>query len=404
MSSKIKNANNEIANSPPLAIKSVVTKTTSNGSGSGPLTPRGSKTLGWFLSEALADKEPVAPLKAASPPPAPASDTASSTSSVDEKKKSRRGKNSGQRGKKVNLECLFVKKRPGCVGPESYNEHAIPEDKLASANKEQAKEDYWYYDPVSDGFYYEQNGSRGWRKRMPANVSLSRAKPFDAMEKLAVAQQQAVAQAQAQAQVQAQSQGTAAAAAATTNPQFFTPAIKYYDAVSDGYFYEMASVDGWKKRQPHSSSQSSTSSSSAPMERENSVSSHGHHPFDESEEKTLLPLLHNLPPYLKNTYKNPMDMIICQSTEKPNSVASSSSFSDEPSNYYWPKSSVDEALPSSGSQKPFSLPLADDSDDSASSSSSRNVWSWDVDRFIQDMNFNAGDCGTWTDSSATSPP
>ena len=29
------------------------------------------------------------------------------------------------------------------------------------------KEDYWYYDPDSDGFYYEHNGTRGWRKRNP---------------------------------------------------------------------------------------------------------------------------------------------------------------------------------------------------------------------------------------------
>lgn len=31
---------------------------------------------------------------------------------------------------------------------------------------------------------------------------------------------------------------------------FSQPALKYYDANSDGFYYEMASVDGWKRRQP----------------------------------------------------------------------------------------------------------------------------------------------------------
>ena len=29
------------------------------------------------------------------------------------------------------------------------------------------KDDYWYYDVATDGYYYEQNGAKGWRRRMP---------------------------------------------------------------------------------------------------------------------------------------------------------------------------------------------------------------------------------------------
>lgn len=38
--------------------------------------------------------------------------------------------------------------------------------------------------------------------------------------------------------------------------------FRYYDPASDGYYFEMPSVDGWKKRQPNSSSTSSSGSGS----------------------------------------------------------------------------------------------------------------------------------------------
>ncbi|VDK52606.1 unnamed protein product [Cylicostephanus goldi] len=36
-------------------------------------------------------------------------------------------------------------------------------------------DDYWYYDVASDGYYYEQNGAKGWRRRMP-NSAMQRIK------------------------------------------------------------------------------------------------------------------------------------------------------------------------------------------------------------------------------------
>uniref|UniRef100_A0A1I7X2C3 WWE domain-containing protein n=1 Tax=Heterorhabditis bacteriophora TaxID=37862 RepID=A0A1I7X2C3_HETBA len=40
---------------------------------------------------------------------------------------------------------------------------------------EPVREDYWYYDVASDGYYYEQNGAKGWRRRMP-NSAMQRIK------------------------------------------------------------------------------------------------------------------------------------------------------------------------------------------------------------------------------------
>ncbi|VDO62522.1 unnamed protein product [Heligmosomoides polygyrus] len=41
-------------------------------------------------------------------------------------------------------------------------------------------EDYWYYDVASDGYYYEQNGAKGWRRRMP-NSAVHRMKEQNLM-------------------------------------------------------------------------------------------------------------------------------------------------------------------------------------------------------------------------------
>jgi len=71
------------------------------------------------------------------------------------------------------------------------------------------KEDYWYYDPVSDGFYYEHNGSRGWRKRNPKLHGT----PGSVM------QQQQAMKAAAAAEAEQQQQQAAAAAAAVQAQQ-----------------------------------------------------------------------------------------------------------------------------------------------------------------------------------------
>lgn len=110
------------------------------------------------------------------------------------------------------------------------------------------KENYWYYDQNSQGFYYELSGSRGWRKFNPkihGNPPLSVSnKPTE------------------EATPGTQTVYVPIPVPVFTNStKFFSqsgtsPNIKYYDPNSDGLFYETASVDGWKKRNPASSSSS----------------------------------------------------------------------------------------------------------------------------------------------------
>lgn len=74
-----------------------------------------------------------------------------------------------------------------------------------------------YYDPVSDGFYYEHNGSRGWRKRNPKlhGTPGSVMQQQQAMKAAAAAEaeQQQAAAAAAQAQQSGKQQSALALAA-----------------------------------------------------------------------------------------------------------------------------------------------------------------------------------------------
>ena len=111
-------------------------------------------------------------------------------------------------------------------------------------NKER-KEDYWYYDPLSDGFYYENNGSRGWKKRNPKvhGPPPSVPKKLPEIEKMDTQKFQKAIVANQK----------------LLNTIGAAPSVKYYDPASDGYFFEMASVDGWRRRQPPVSSASASS-------------------------------------------------------------------------------------------------------------------------------------------------
>jgi len=111
------------------------------------------------------------------------------------------------------------------------------------------KENYWYYDSNSQGFYYELCGSRGWRKFNPklhGNPPLSVNKPTE--EATVAPGTQTIEKVYVPIPVPI----------FTNSSKFFpqagtSPNIKY-DPSSDGLFYETASVDGWKKRNPGSSS------------------------------------------------------------------------------------------------------------------------------------------------------
>ncbi|CBM41206.1 WW domain-containing protein [Caenorhabditis elegans] len=128
-------------------------------------------------------------------------------------------------------------------------------------------EEYWFYDVATDGYYYEQNGAKGWRRRQPnqavhksagkdsevAHMNVNGPSKYNQL----LAAQAAAAQAaflQQAFQLQAQQQASQAPQGAHAPPppqQQQQPTMRYYDANSDGFFYEMASVDGWKRRQPN---------------------------------------------------------------------------------------------------------------------------------------------------------
>ncbi|KAE9551118.1 hypothetical protein FO519_005676 [Halicephalobus sp. NKZ332] len=207
---------------------------------------RANKPLAWFLNEN--EKE-----ERESPSPALSEDRKSSVESlssslnsmkINEQKEEQNGKKKGKKGgrqrvKKVSVNFTIAgndaKENPKPQGPLVEEKTPIGASQLiAAAVAKDRKEDYWYYDPISDGFYYENNGSRGWKKRNPKvhGPPPSQNRKTSEMEKID------------QSKIQ------------TINGQkvFNQPpnqnAVKYYDPASDGYYFEMASVDGWRRRQP----------------------------------------------------------------------------------------------------------------------------------------------------------
>uniref|UniRef100_A0A0R3S082 OCRE domain-containing protein n=1 Tax=Elaeophora elaphi TaxID=1147741 RepID=A0A0R3S082_9BILA len=101
------------------------------------------------------------------------------------------------------------------------------------------KDAYWYYDPKTDGFYYDSKGSRGWRRRNPAH------------EKKQLQERDGLSYLWADPNLVAYGGGDPYGYQ-YNSINHFSPHIQYYDPETDGYYFEMPSVDGWKKRQPHS--------------------------------------------------------------------------------------------------------------------------------------------------------
>lgn len=177
---------------------------------------RANKPLGWFIADEIVEKmgATVKPDESKSP--------------EDKKKKRTR---------------RLSKKSIDLMSSQTPSEGSVTSDDLFDEKRsDMPRDDYWYYDVASDGYYYEQNGAKGWRRRMP-NSALQKIK------------EQETAQLAANGKTPAVSPSVQAAAqAALLQSALFTPPAlnnsRYYDPSSDGFFYEMASVDGWKRRQP----------------------------------------------------------------------------------------------------------------------------------------------------------
>lgn len=95
--------------------------------------------------------------------------TIATVPSVEERRKKERRNRNRQRNSKTVEEKMTpveVIEEPKVVPvPTVVTDPIIQQQLAAIVNKD--RENYWYYDPTSDGFYYEHNGSRGWRKRNP---------------------------------------------------------------------------------------------------------------------------------------------------------------------------------------------------------------------------------------------
>ncbi|PAV84910.1 hypothetical protein WR25_21770 isoform B [Diploscapter pachys] len=130
---------------------------------------RSTKTLGWFMADDLFDKKnmknPEKEVEIAKSPP------------QEERKKKRSKK--PQMHKRVEQirtpsessgtceEVMEEKQRVLGTVP-SFTPKDVP---LAFyVPNDNKTEDFWYYDVASDGYYYEQNGAKGWRRRMPNSV------------------------------------------------------------------------------------------------------------------------------------------------------------------------------------------------------------------------------------------
>ncbi|CAJ0957079.1 unnamed protein product, partial [Mesorhabditis belari] len=210
---------------------------------SAPQSARGNKTLAWFLTDSALEKKinlasSSAPIK-----------QSNQTQLTQEKMLNQGVKDGNERRKKR------VHRKAKEMQRSRIDSHTSPSE--GSANSESPgdekqkivtdfKEDYWYYDVATDGYYYEQNGAKGWRRRQP------NADPKKQQETVASSPTEKVAPTAA-------NPPAATTAGVSVDPRalqllqqalYGQPAYKYYDPNSDGYYYEMASVDGWRKRQP----------------------------------------------------------------------------------------------------------------------------------------------------------
>uniref|UniRef100_A0A0N4ZTJ5 WW domain-containing protein n=1 Tax=Parastrongyloides trichosuri TaxID=131310 RepID=A0A0N4ZTJ5_PARTI len=130
----------------------------------------------------------------------------------------------------------------------------LPEDKVVSPiptsiSIKEKKEDYWYYDKESDGFYYEFAGSRGWKKRnkntpvqsLPQTTQTFKNKILLPMEIPRPHENESMSNF-------VYNDFTANKPTLPSTSSSGSLNNKVYDPHSDGYYYNMGSIEGWKRR------------------------------------------------------------------------------------------------------------------------------------------------------------
>ncbi|CAJ0582344.1 unnamed protein product, partial [Mesorhabditis spiculigera] len=200
---------------------------------SAPVSARGTKTLAWFLADTTIDKK---------------MNLSASSSPINKHPPQQLDKMlAGQKESAERRKRRVKKAKTRHDSHTTPSEGSAPSDALGDEKQKivtDFKEDYWYYDVTSDGYYYEQNGAKGWRRRQPNTDPKKYFEQVTNVDKLPTT---TVPPPNAANQLGVDPRALQILQQALYGQQ---PAYKYYDPNSDGYYYEMASVDGWRKRQP----------------------------------------------------------------------------------------------------------------------------------------------------------
>ncbi|CAD5222903.1 unnamed protein product [Bursaphelenchus okinawaensis] len=207
---------------------------------------RGNKTLAWYLADKLMDKNEGHDVDLDTKRKNSVDSESSMNSMHQHDADSRPRKDKKQRAN-----------RRRNISEQSEKIDEAFETPEPQSTPEPVKESYWYYDQTSDGFYYEHNGSRGWRKRNPKlhgnpPTNLQK-KAFEAEPNDAPAPQTIEKKVYVPVPVPVFPTQASNKLYGQANQPANSPNIKYYDPSTDGFFYEMASVNGWTRRRPSSS-------------------------------------------------------------------------------------------------------------------------------------------------------
>lgn len=221
---------------------------------------RGAKTLGWYMDSSLFPDETNTKDKGTAPDSTPSSspqlksnNSKSHLNDSAEGTRVRLNHNRGDTPVTRNMDDDRKKRRlrqrnhrkGGSMNPEGVNantggsEAGAVDNKLTRARCEfkETCGNYWYYDSKTDGFYYDWKNTHGWRRRDPVRDQFFAPIYKESFAPLMIDPVPQLGDLN------------------TTHPTYpnspsghFSPQYQY-DSESDGYYFTMPSVDGWKKRQ-----------------------------------------------------------------------------------------------------------------------------------------------------------
>uniref|UniRef100_A0AC35UH02 WW domain-containing protein n=1 Tax=Rhabditophanes sp. KR3021 TaxID=114890 RepID=A0AC35UH02_9BILA len=229
---------------------------------------RSKQNLGCFLDEKLFETKQVIPEHDISYAKKLSANTPVNYSSDPIQSEDINHLNSASNGsKKGNRK---IKKTPqttttlGSAFPSSLVEEKAAVTFTTLSVQKEKKEDYWYYDKESDGFYYEFAGSRGWKKRnknTPLKDLNATPQPMKYKNNVPVeiprpSEHNYVQQHYGNKDYNNMNNMTKqdyvinnkAHLPSTSSSGSLNSNNQIYDPQSDGYYYNLSGVEGWKKR------------------------------------------------------------------------------------------------------------------------------------------------------------